>query len=369
MKITCGFVNISRFSCVFKRLVLGFFPGLFLCVALNAGAQEEGAMVYYLEGASFALTVGNERSVFPDEMVRGKGVSLERTGIVHTGAGAFLEIQLIPSGTVIKLSENTSLVYNGVDETGGFVDLGLLYGRIRVVSGDGMGAAPVVIRSGGISSRLEKGDMGTDYILEPGDRNSIPRPLFRIHVFAGNAEVFPYGRAGPQPYFGGTQTLSAENGESLSLDISSSYTFAEKTPLSEEAAYYWNYYKFAGSSPLPMPSTAIAMAPEETVYVAPAPTPPPPPSMGNSIIVPYIPDTANQPLPSITSNRTKNIVLAIGLALTLSAAAAQGVTYFKYDINSNRTANTIFTASQVPLGVGIIATLGGLLYNPSPGRK
>ena len=377
MKITYGIFG-SKGASLFVgragRLLFVFSLGFFMCTAMNLGAQEEGAMVYHLQGSSFALTQGTNRSVFPESAVKGSGVSLGRSGIVHTGPGNFLEIQLIPSGTVIKLSENTSLVYNGIDSTGGFVDLGLLYGRIRIVTGDGMGKGPVVIRSGGISSRIEAGDLGADYVLEPGDRNSIPRPQFRLHAFSGKAEVFPYGKTGPQPYFGGAQTLSVEEGESLSLDISSAYTFAEKKPISEDTLYYWQYYKFEGPSPLPMPDVSLASAaPEEPVYAAPPPPPatPPPPVEATSIVVPYEPDFGQDQMqqPVFTKNKTKTVCLAVGLALTFAAAAAQGFTYYKYDINTNRTANTIFTAAQIPLGVGIITTLGGILYNPPPAKR
>ena len=260
--------------------------------------------------------------------------------------------------------------------------MGLLYGRIRIVTGNGRGAGSVVIRSGGISARTEEGDLGFDYILDPGDRNSIPRPLFRLHDFRGSAEVFPFGRGGPQPYFGGAQALSAEEGESLSLDISSSYTFAEKKPLSEETVNYWLHYNFAGISPLPMPPTGITLAKEAntqleaTQYIAQEVPPPAPavvpvtvPVYDASVFVPFDPETGGQKLPTMTNNRNKNICLAVGLFLTLSSAAVQGVMYYKYDMSNARWADNVFTAMQVPLGVGLLTTLGGILYNPSLSRK
>jgi len=392
MIITCGSVDISFFSNIFKKALPAVLLGFALCMPFSIAAQEDGARIYHLEGTSFALTVRGERIIMNTESVRAGGVNLERAGIVHTGASTFLEIQLIPSGTVIKMSENTSLVYNGIDTTGGFVDLGLLYGRIRVVTGNGMGAGPVVIRSGGISSRTETGDLGADYVLEPGDRNSIPRPLFRVHTFRGGAEVFPYGRGGPQPYLGGSQTLFANEGESLTLDISSSYTFVEKKPLGEETLNYWMLFNFAGISPIPMPATAIVKARQEPVVSAPvisapviqapvdagpivvdaAPPPPPQPvqvEVPGPIVVPFEYEEFSPRLPTVSSSRTKNLCMILGLALTFTGAAVQGVTYNMYDINRDRIANTIFTAAQIPLGVGIITTLGGFLYNPSPGRK
>jgi len=365
MNIASGSVNLSSFSSISRKLLRSVLLGFTLCLAFNLAAQEGAATIYHLEGQSFALTINGERSVFGSDATK-DGINLESSGIVHTGPGTFLEIQLIPSGTVIKMSENSSLVYNGIDATAGFVDLGLLYGRIRVVFGEGTGAGPVVIRSGGISSRIETGDLGADYVLEPGNRNSIPRPLFRLHAFRGSAEVFPYGRGGPQPNFGGAQTLSVREGESLSLDISSSYTFAEKSLISDETLDYWMIYNFAGFAPLPMPITDISTGPEITISLAPAPLQTRP--IETRIAIPYQQEEAGK-VPGVTNNKTRNVCLAIGLALTVAGAAAQGVTYYMYDIDSNRTANNIFKASQIPLGVGLITTLGGLLYNPSPGKR
>lgn len=367
MKILNRSAALSSFTGFLRMLLLGFA----LCLSLNIAAQEQGATVYYLDGQSFALSIGGERHVFTAEKVGNGGVSLERSGIVHTGSDTFLEIQLIPSGTVIKMSENTSLVYNGVDTTGGFVDLGLLYGRIRVVTGDGLGAGPVVVRSGGISSRVDAGDLGADYVLEPGDKNSIPRPFFRIHAFRGSANVFPYGRGGTQPYFGGAQTLSVNEGESLALDISSSYTYAEKKPIAENTLNYWMFYNFAGSSPLPILVPDIVAAIEEPEVFIPDPVPPPPPMPVPPISIAVFPqeETIPQHLPGPVFSRAKTTSLIIGLGLTVAAVAVQGFVYNKYDINKDRTANTVFNAMQIPLGVGIITTLGGILYNSSSGKR
>jgi len=391
MKISGGFVNFVSFACISRKLLRVIILGFILCLALNIAAQEHGATIFYLDGPSFALMIRGERTVIGAAEVNAGGVTLERGGIVHTGAGTFLEIMLVPSGAVIKISDNTSLVYNGMDSSGGFVDLTVLYGRIRVITGDGEGAGPVVIRSGGISSRVNAGDLGIDFILEPGDRNAIPRPVFRVHAFRGAAEVFPYGRGGLQPNFGGAQALSVGEGESLFLDISSSFTFAEKTPISAQIAEYWMINNFKGASPVTMPSTGIAIAPVPAEVPAPviiyvtqpaepapaaasesAPASPPPPAQTATAVSydpSYLPE-ADSYAPSRTSyNRKKTTGIIIGLAMTFAAAAVQGITYGAFDVQTNRNANTIFTAAHIPLGVGMLTTLGSILYNPSPGKK
>jgi hypothetical protein len=342
-----------------------FLTGLiFLGMAFYAGAQDrESARVYHLEGRDFSLVLNNEQTVFHGDALIGGGIDLEPSGTVHTDAGTFLEIQLIPSGTVIKLADNTSFVYNGFDEQGRFVELGLIYGRIRVVTN---GRNTVVIRSGGVSVRIEDGDLGVDYFLEPGGQSSVQRPLYRFYAFRGGMDVFPYGygassgyssggyaSGGSGAYFSGAQTLTAKKGESLTLEISSSHTFAEKQSLGSDILAYWRRNNFAGSPPLSMPNTAIAeAAPETPAAVTPVAAPPP----AEPIII-YEPVKPN--------NRVKNWCLSIGLFLTASSVAFQGVSH--YDIS--QFASDYYNWSYIPLGLGLITTLVGILINPSTPAK
>ena len=330
-----------------------------LLLAINLNAQEsaqssaESARVYHLEGTDFALTLRGGQSVITADMITGAGINLERSGTIHTGAGTFLELQLIPSGTVIKLSENTSLVYNGVDETGKFADLGLLYGRIRVVTG---GIYPLVIRSGGVSARIEDADVGVDYFLEPGSWNSSLQPLFRLYVFRGGAELFPYGRGGTSAYFGGGQSLTVGAGECLSLDISSSYTFAERTTVNRDIQDYWKLHYFEGSPPQPMPDTAIAGLLQD-LPASPA---------DEDTAVKYVPivPSGGEKQPATINNRGKNICLAVGLALTVGSVVVQGVSFFQYEKYSERKYRDLFYWAYPSLGVGLITTLAGIIYNP-----
>ena len=363
MRIVTGYPipSLGRF------LTLGLiFMGFAFCAAPELDAQDGrardgvSARIYHLEGNDFSLTLNDEQTSFRQETVRGDGINLERTGIVHTGAGTFLEIQLIPSGTVIKLSENTSFVYNGFDENGKFIDLGLLYGRLRVVTN---GMNTVVVRSGAVSARIEDGDLGVDYFLRPGDRNSVQRPPYRFYVFRGSVEVFPYGQGREQAQFGSAQSLAAEKRESLTLEISTSYTFADKQPLGKDIIAYWRLHNFAGSPPLQMPDVAIAEAPSEP------PQPSPPEVVFQTSYITQEPEIIYVESSSRRDNRAKNSLLSIGLFLTASSMVVQGVAYYQSDIFSNDTARDFHTWSYIPLGLGFITTLVGILINPASSLK
>jgi hypothetical protein len=343
--------------------------GFILCAALNLAAQEGiSVRIYHVEGTDFALTLNKERTVFPAATVNGGGMTLERSGVIHTGAHTFLELQLIPSGTVVKLSDNTSLIYNGIDGNANFVDLGLLYGRIRVVAGNGFaGENYVVVSSGGVSARLEKGDLGVDYLLEPD--NTTPRPLFRVYSFRGSAEVYPYGKEGTAAYFGGAKALTMEQGEILALDVSSPYTFAEKGSVSGEIADYWKFHNFTGFPPRPMPNTTIAaLTPENNAFAE---------SLTETSLtavskpmVEFFPPEPTRPYepPVVPNNRLKNVTMGLGLVLTLSSLIAQGVFYFNFDVNKEDY-RRLHLAMYIPLSLGLVTTLTGILMNPSSSGK
>ena len=343
-----------------------------LCTLLNLSAQE-GALIYHAQGADFALSLRGERTIYTAESAGSGGINLERSGIVNTGAGSFLEIQLIPYGTVIKLSENTSLVYNGIDGNGNFADFRLLYGRIRIVTRQAGSSAAgsvrlnsIVVRAGEVSARLEEGDLAFDYMLEPDSRNLAPRPLFRLHAFRGRAEVFSYTEGGSAVSFGTAQSLGAAEGESLFLDITGSHSFAERKALDIDAVDYWRFYNFAGSPPIPMPDTSIAAAADrpqrldltetDSVYTRPA---------AELVFVSDDSLRIAQEAFFNNRNRRKNIILSIGLSLTFSSAAVQGIAHFRPEVFSNDNARTVSSIMYAPLGLGMIITLAGILYNPS----
>lgn len=370
-------------------LVFGFFffwPVLNLA-AQNGRAQEsdlrsaESAQIYYAEGMGFAVSLGGEQLVFPAGTAGKDGIYLERSAVVNTGVGSFVEIQLIPSGTVIKLSENTSLAYNGFDETGRFTDFGLLYGRIRVVAGEGnnsfgayaerassVGVNTLGIRCGAVSTRIGEGDFGFDYILEPGNKSSVQRPLFRLFAFRGNADVYPYG-GGTPANFGVAESLTVTEGETLSLDVSSSYAFAERKALDMDIVTYWRLHNFAGIPPLPRPDINLAIrsaayyAPPEIVIseesppvISAAPLPKSQP------LVPLQPEETHAP-PEI--RRAKNTLLVLGLGMTLISMTVQGGAYYQYNKTNNSVPRKLFTYAYIPLGFGVMSTLIGILYNPS----
>jgi hypothetical protein len=338
------------------------FPGFLLLLSLGFSlpAQDsEGAVIYKAEGSDFSLSSRGEWSIVGSEAVAG-GLTLNPWDLIQTGPGVFLEIQLLPSGTLIKVSENTSFVFNGYDGSPvRFADFGLLYGRIRLVSGTGGGDQTVVVRSANIAVRIDEGDLGIDYVMEPiaHGRGGVPRPMFRLYGFSGTAEVFPFPSGNSLIQAGEIQSIVVKEKESLFLEIASPMVFAERRALDRDIIDFWRHHNFYGIPPLAMPSVALPTTPgEAAVTEVPAEV------SGN-----VIPDNlfnSQDYLALSRARRVKNTVLVTGLLLTAASITAQGLAYSQFDTGNDAFARKVFTIAFAPMGAGIVTILTGILYNP-----
>jgi hypothetical protein len=337
-------------------LFLGLLLFIFLPFLLPA-QDSESAVIYKAEGSDFSLSSQGERRIFSSEAAAG-GLTLNPWDLIQTGPGVFLEIQLLPSGTLIKVSENTSFVFNGYDSSGRFADFGLLYGRIRLVLGTG-GDRTAVVRSANISVRVEEGDLGIDYVMEPLARNrgGVPRPILRLYDFSGSAEVFPFPSGGSPVQAGEIQSIVVREGESLFLEVASPMVFAERKALDKDIIDFWRNHNFYGMPPLAMPSVTLPdVAGETAVTEIPAEVPEP--------VVPASVFNSQDYLALSRARIVKNAALVTGLFLTAASVTAQGLAYSKFDTEHDAFARNVFTASFAPMGVGIFTILTGIFYNP-----
>jgi hypothetical protein len=337
---------------------LGFL--LFISLALPLPAQDsESAVIYRAEGSDFSLSSRGDRRIVSAEAVAAGGLTLNPWDLIQTGSGVFLEIQLLPSGTLIKVSENTSFIFNGYDLPGRFADFGLLYGRIRLVSGTGGGTRTAVVRSANISVRIDEGDLGIDYVLEPlaHGRGGMPRPLLRLYDFRGKAEVFPFPSGSSPVQAGEIQSILVRERESLFLEIASPMVFAERKALDREIIDFWRLHNFYPLPPLAMPPAAL---PEIYGEAAAAEVP-------AEVPLAAVPDNlfSSRDYPALSRARAvKNTALVTGILLTAASVTAQGLAYSEFDTGNDAFARNVFTAAFAPMGVGIFTMLTGILYNP-----
>ena len=291
-------------------------------------AQErEIVRLNSISGDNFYITHNGERTAFTgDEIMRGR-VNLENSGIVHTGANTSIDITLLPSGTVIRMSENTSIIYNGLNASGNFEDFGLLYGRIRVTAQNR--TRPMVIRGGRAAARFLNGNFGLDHLLEASEWNYTTQPQLRLNAFQGQAEFF-LGGTGNQDALESAQRQTVEAGESISI--------AGKMPLDSDTVAYWER-----QAPSARGGGGAGGGGEPRVIFS------------------FL-----SPSRSEGSYRGKNISVGIGLFLTVASTAAIIVSHPQFNIIKNDDlARNIHYASYIPLGMGLATTLGGIMYNPA----
>ena len=163
-----------------------------LLVAYGALGQETGqssgtssfGVVIYAEGDTVSVIRDLRRTeydAFTGELL---GLPLFSGDLIQTDPDTYIEIQLLPSRSIIKVAENTSFTVEQISATGdGVFDLS--YGRLRARVTRLAGAQPFEIRGVGATAGVRGTDFGTDVIVEPVGGAS----LTRVYSFEGDVHV------------------------------------------------------------------------------------------------------------------------------------------------------------------------------------
>ncbi|MDR0718626.1 MAG: hypothetical protein LBF78_03245 [Treponema sp.] len=312
------------------------------------GAGDNELRIYHAEGADFFLTKNGIREIiavgdYPDApLVLGPG------DMAQTGEGSFLELQLLPSGTALKILENTSLVYNGFDEAGQFSDISLVYGRLRLVTGNSGYSNGIFIRAGRSSVKIESGDMGAGYEVNPSATGKA-RPVLTLYAFQGNAEVFPYL---PDAFSGAVEALAVKEGDAFSLDINPPFLHTDKKPIQREIAGYWDRRGFTGFPPVPLGETGL-----ERYYIEDTPRGDYVPPLQDIFVADSEPATQTVR----KGSAKKNAFLGAGFGLAFLGAATQTVAVFQFDRLDKGMGQVVFLSGAGCLGLGLGGILAGIL--------
>jgi hypothetical protein len=327
------------------------FAALLFVLSLGAAAQEEvRGRIFHIEGDDLSVTTRDgPRRIFKEDIPDFRAELLNDGDMVQTGPACFAEIQFVPGGTVLKIAENTTLVFQGGS---GPIVLSLLYGRLRLVTGTEPQSFSV--QTGGAAVELAEGDFCIDYMVLPDqffeDTGGAARPRLRIYDFRGEAGIslLPNGADGRAPYMAGDvpvrlSVIPVRAAEMVSLEISSSLHFVERKPIHADIADYWNRYPFQGSPPLMMPVTALALMNDS-----------PPPSV---------------PAPAESGGRRlrmllKNDAIIFGLSLAGIGAGMQGYGASALHAGNYDTAREMIGWGFLPMGMGLVFLISSLFFNP-----
>ncbi|MHC6204448.1 FecR family protein [Breznakiellaceae bacterium SP9] len=338
-----------------------------IILANSIFAQESFVRIDSIEGTDFVLTSANSRTVLRPEHLKEREFNLNAGDMIQTGSGSLVEFLVVSrarslpeASTRIKIAENTSLVFNGFEGTAAdnAASFMLIYGKSRITSAAER-SSKLVIHGGTAELQFEAGDISMDYIIAPS-LFSMPgrmqqKPLVKFECFRGSALVVLLDSA--QNGGGGlTHQVPLTENETLTLDVSPSISFIERKPLNNSDLNYWSGHGF------PQPN-ALAQTQEPVID--------PTRDLRNSsadTLTALVPDTPYVP-PDYNAyrkaNRTKNIILTIGTVLTLAGGAME--VYTAQAINDGKDNMKLFIPlSAIPLGIGILTTIVGILYNPVP---
>ncbi|MDR1655799.1 MAG: FecR family protein [Treponema sp.] len=314
-----------------KYRYIGLFFYLFLPLFLPAqDLFVPEARIFYAEGVDFVLSSRGQRTVYQGENLGDGSLLLNSGDIVQTGADSRLEIQFSPSGTVVKLGENTSLLF--IDTR----SLGLLYGRLRIVSVNE--ADPVNIEAGFAALSIKNSDAGIDYSIERGEL----KPMLRSYCFHGSAGMTISGQPGP----------TLKEMELVSVELRPSTTWIEKRPLEEEIVAYWNQNRFSGTPAIPLSEQAAEVL-QSPAEISRRDTDP--------ITITVPPDYT----PFFRKNRLKNILSGIGLFSAFGGLGVQAYGMYKHFSEGYSEQNLrLITYSTIPVAAGLGLILGSLFVNP-----
>jgi hypothetical protein len=333
-----------------------------ICVSITGAAAQENpeGRIFYVHGTEFTLIIGGQQEIYGPGVLNSTEMSLGNGDIIRTGPESFLEMQILPDGTGIKVAENTSIQLSWQEDR--FPVITILYGRIRVVTGFQARNPALYIRGGNGTAGPRNGDFCFDYVISGedswGEAGEFLKPKLQIYGFRGFSEVALIGNARMDmsvavlPY--DWPVILVNEKESVSIEVNSFLALIERKPLDMGIAGYWSQYNFRGTPPIPMPDTALVF--EETVQaVSVAQQPVSEPARKYDF-------TASQR----RLTQIKNALIISGLTLMVAGVTAQAIIgYAVLRSNDPAGARTQANFGFIPIGIGISALITSLFFNPA----
>ncbi len=262
------------------------------------GAQETGQYgeIVFAVGQEFSVIRSGAMRSYNPSAPAALGLRVQEGDLIQTSADTFLEIQLIPSGSVLKLAENTSFILRVMGGSGEENAFKLVYGRVRAKVNKLSGTESFSIRSGQTIAGVRGTDFGFDATVTPqGTEGGQPQwtPDVTVYCFSGEVAVYPSApevtedeattsaagvtkgdQLGQEPQ---EQKIAAKPipyivikaNEQATVALQSGIPLVERAPVEEQTMTYWKDNEFKGETPLPAPK-GVDLSQEEAV-TSPAP--------------------------------------------------------------------------------------------------
>jgi hypothetical protein len=361
-----------------------------LC-AQNLGTSRFSGSVNSSGVDNFIIANNGTQRTYQTGTIPVNGLALQNSDMIQTGPGNYVEVQLDPSGAIIKLAENTSAIFSDLGSSSRPALINLLYGRMRVVNQGISGT--VSVQAGNALVDFSRGDIAFDFAVIPGSANR--NPQFQVSILSGSAQVVP-SVGSP-----GAAKMPLYEHETVLLDVTNRLAILTRQPLNQEIAAYWsrNAFRQAG---MPTQSTQIAQSAAPQVVRGSQSTLPTlgasyPATTNYAPIIPISVDslvndngteqgtsasndpnqymmapTAARPLAAgksvaLSGARAtippKNSGVLMGAILTAVGVLGQSVAHYNMFALDSDTVDKVYMVSYAPLGIGIVALVASYLYS------
>jgi hypothetical protein len=332
--------------------------------AQNFGNSRFSGSVNSTGSDSFVIVNQGSQKLYQTGSIPSSGLALQNADMIQTGPGNYVEVQLEPSIAMVKLAENTSVIFNDLGSASRPASLSFLYGRLRIVNLDGNGT--VTIQVGNAAILFGRGDLALDFAVIPGSSNR--QPQLQISTLSGTAQVVS-SVASP----GAARTPLYEH-ETVTFDVTTRLAVINRQPLNQELVAYWsrNGFRQAGMSPhsiqlaqgSPLPTFGAYPVSNLSQSEAPLNT------AGNGPSIASVPAAANSIRLSdfdSLSNEKATISVKNGGVLwgaIITAVGILGQSLFHYDafgLDSDFN-DKMFAISYAPIAAGIVTLIASYAY-------
>jgi hypothetical protein len=325
-----------------KRALFAVFLAL-ASLPLGFAEQSGSATIVFYQGDDLQV-IRNKKIIPLDEPM---GFVLQPGDTLQTGKKTLAEIQTLPKKSVIKLAENTSFIYSGVDakgETSGSV----IYGRVRAKVAKLLGDDTYTLKSGSVVAGVRGTDFGIDAFFPTEESKQL---LVRVYCFDGGVNV-----AAVEP-----SKIGATVPESVSsVDIHANESTVvseidpakplEKSAISADINSYWKENDFVS----PEAKVLTAERAQTQVIVE-----------KETIRIPFeqMPEYGR-----VKARKTLvNATLGGALLFIGTGTAVDGLAMYELYQNNTSMARSLILPGSISIGMGTLLAIGALIANlPAP---
>jgi hypothetical protein len=334
----------------------------------NLGATRFSGSINSNGADSFVIANNGHQQTYQTGTIPASGLALQNSDMIQTGPNNYVEVQLDPSGAIVKLAENTSVIFNDLGSSKRGAVISILYGRMRIVNSSSNGT--ISIQAGTAAVEFSRGDLALDFAVIPGSSNK--QPQFQVSTLSGTAQVVS-SAASP----GAAKTPLYEH-ETVTFDVTTRLAVINRQPLNQEIAAYWsrNGFRQAGMSPH---STYLAQGGGQSALPAIGAYP----AVTNTAPFGSTPQSGAHPFRDENSNTfessmdmtninwmsNENATLAVknggvfwGVLFIAAGVIGQGVSHYNMLGLETDLNDKIFSFSYVPIGIGVITLVATYIY-------